>query len=389
MYFALLSGVTSTPGSFRHRIGGSVFGERPGSRRSARGEWFVTSAAPIATRHRRFLLRASAGVHHPLLPSPRERLGRVVLERSRRSTREPGYGLAGGVLWGAVLTSLLPAIERFFGVVTERRLLDLGDPSNKLLQVLRERAPGTYMHTLGVQQLTRNAAEAIGGDVLLAEVGAFYHDIGKIVKPEYFVENMGEDRSIHDRLRPSMSKMIIISHVKDGILLAREEKLPSAHHRHDSDAPRDDGRRVLLSERRAERAGKKTRLRVRIRPTATRAQSLSSPRPAFLMLADAAEAISKTIREPSSNRFRDMVREIIMKRLQDGQLDECNLTIADLRKIEDSFVRTLTGMFHGRINYPTDEPANGEPKGEKKPNGGAKKAGAATKKKSGEAVRAR
>ena len=95
----------------------------------------------------------------------------------------------------------------FFEVLTERRLLDMADPSNDLLRVLRERAPGTYQHTLGVAQLVSHAAEAIGADRLLSEVGAYYHDIGKIFKPEYFVENMGEDRTIHDRLRPSMSKL--------------------------------------------------------------------------------------------------------------------------------------------------------------------------------------
>ena len=109
---------------------------------------------------------------------------------------------------------------------TDRRLLDLYDPSNELLRVLREKAPGTFQHTLGVMELARNAAEAIGGDALLTQVGTYYHDIGKIMKPEYFVENMGEDRSVHDRLRPSMSKMIIISHVKDGIEFAREAGLP-------------------------------------------------------------------------------------------------------------------------------------------------------------------
>jgi len=266
--------------------------------------------------------------------------------------RDPGYGFLSGIISGGIITSVLPAIEVFFGVVTERRLLDLADPSNKLLRVLRERAPGTFQHTLGVQQLSRTAAEAIGADVLLTEVGAYYHDIGKMIKPEYFVENMGEDKSIHDRLRPSMSKMIIISHVKDGILLAKEEKLPQ---KIVDMIPMHHGTTVVeFFFRKARKASAEEEET----PLGDVEYRYPGPKPRFaeagvLLLADAVEAIAKAMADPSSNRFRDMVRDVIMGRLQDGQLDECNLTIADLRKIEDSFVRTLTNMYHSRIDYNT------------------------------------
>jgi putative nucleotidyltransferase with HDIG domain len=266
--------------------------------------------------------------------------------------KDPACGLAGGLIAGGVVTSLLPAIERFFGVVTERRLLDLADPSNNLLRVLRERAPGTFQHTLGVQQLARGAAEAIGADALLADVGAYYHDIGKIYKPEYFVENMGEDKSIHDRLRPSMSKMIIISHVKDGILLAKDEKLPQ---KIIDMIPMHHGTTVVeyFYHKARRESGEEEEA-----PGTDVEFRYPGPKPRFpeagiLMLADAIEAIAKSMTEPTPNRFRDMVRGVIQKRLLDGQLDECNLTMADLRKVEDSFVRTLTTMYHGRINYPS------------------------------------
>ena len=288
--------------------------------------------------------------------------GNFDLERLqfRESLINPGYGLVGGIICGFIVTSLLPVIERFFGVVTERRLLGLSDPSNRLLRVLRERAPGTFQHTLNVQRLASPAAEVIGADVLLTEVGAYYHDIGKMCKPEYFVENMGEDKSIHDRLRPSMSKMIIISHVKDGILLAKEEKLPDEIV---DMIPMHHGTTIVEF---FYRKARKESNEEETAPSEDVDYRYPGPKPRFaeagvLMLADAVEAIAKTMVEPTSNRFRDMVREVIMNRLEDGQLDECNLTIADLRKIEDSFVRTLTNMYHNRIDYSkADETGSGD-----------------------------
>lgn len=265
----------------------------------------------------------------------------------------PSWAVAGGIFSGMLMTVFLPLIERAFGIITERRLLALSDPTNELLHTLRNRAPGTYQHTLGVAQLSANAAEAIGADALLTQVGAYYHDIGKIVKPEYFVENMGEDKSIHSRLRPSMSKLIIISHVKEGIELALEAKLPQ---RIVDMVPMHHGTTVVeYFFHKAKEMGDSEKAR-----ETDSEYRYPGPRPRFpeagiLMLADAVEATAKSIIEPNVNRFQDLVREITQKRLLDGQLDECGLTIKDLRRIEDSFVRTLTTMYHGRIRYPTDE----------------------------------
>lgn len=276
--------------------------------------------------------------------------------------RDPGLAFAGGLLSGGILTCLLPSIERYFNFVTERRLLVLADPSNEILSVLRERAPGTYQHTLDVSLLAGNAAEAIGGDRLLAEVGALYHDIGKMHKPEYFVENMGEDKSIHDRLRPHMSKMIIVSHVKDGILMAREEKLPQRiidmipmHHGTTVvEYFYQKARRAVVEE---EDAPSDTDFRY------------PGPKPRFreagiLMMADMVEAIAKSIPDPNPSRFKTMVHDQILKRLLDGQLDESDLTLNDLRVIEDSLVKTLTNKHHIRIKYPGPEPGGNDP-GEK------------------------
>jgi hypothetical protein len=272
--------------------------------------------------------------------------------------KQAGWGLAGGVVSGVVVTCLLPGIERLFGILTERRLLDLSDFNNVLLQLLQERAPGTFQHTLNVSQLASSAAEAIGGDSLLARVGAYYHDLGKVYKPEYFVENMGEDKSIHERLHPSMSKMIIISHVKDGMHLAREAKLPQKiidmipmHHGTTLvEFFYEKARRAALAEGGTATDGQEYRY--------------PGPRPRFreagiLMLADTLEAMAKAEQRPNPSRFSAMVRAVIQKRLQDGQLDESDLTLNDLRLIGESFVRTLTTMYHGRIQYPRGDDDRG------------------------------
>jgi putative nucleotidyltransferase with HDIG domain len=259
----------------------------------------------------------------------------------------PGWAIVGGLVSGAAVTCFLPALERFFGVVTERRLLALTDPNHELLQALRNRAPGTHTHTLRVADLASAAAEAIGADPLLARVGAYYHDIGKIAKPEYFVENRESGQSIHDRLRPSMSKLIIISHVKEGVELAEESKLPQQII---DMIPMHHGTTVVgYFFHKAKTEGDPSEPEVEYR--------YPGPKPRFreaaiLMLADGVEAAAKSIAEPNPNRFRAMVHDLALKRLLDHQLDESDLTMRDLARIEDSFVRTLTAMYHGRIKYP-------------------------------------
>ncbi len=268
---------------------------------------------------------------------------------------DPAWALAGGVFSGAVVTCLLPALERFFGIVTERRLLAFTDPNNELLQALRNRAPGTHTHTLRVADLASAAAEAIGADPLLAQVGAYYHDAGKITKPDYFVENTESSQNIHDRLRPSMSKLVIISHIKEGIELAEEAGLPK---KIVDMIPMHHGTTVVeYFFHKAKTEGDPAKTEVEYR--------YPGPKPRFreagiLMLADSVEAAAKTITEPNPGRFRDMVHEHILKRLTDHQLDESDLTMRDLKRIEDSFVYTLTYMYHGRIKYPEEESGHRE-----------------------------
>ncbi len=297
--------------------------------------------------------------------------GRESWERVTSFLENPGWALAGGIISGGFMTIFLPLVERVLGIITERRLLALSDPNNELLRTLRNRAPGTYQHTLGVAQLSSAAAEAIQADALLVQVGAYYHDIGKIVKPEYFVENMGEDKTIHSRLRPSMSKIIIISHVKEGIELAQEARLPQ---RIIDMIPMHHVTTVVeyFFHKAVELSNGETR-------ESEAEYRYPGPRPRFkeagiLMLADATEAVAKTIVDPTPTRFQAMVSEIVRKRLHDGQLDQCNLTIRDLRQIEDSFVRTLTNMYHARIRYPSAEGEGAEETRERKRKGVAETA---------------
>jgi putative nucleotidyltransferase with HDIG domain len=277
----------------------------------------------------------------------REQLQHADFRSLQQLLQDPYWALVGGLISGAAVTCFLPALERFFGVVTERRLLAFHDPSNQLLTVLRTQAPGTHTHSLRVADLASAAAEAIGADPLLSRVGAYYHDIGKLTKPEYFVENRDSGSSIHDRLRPSMSKLIIISHVKEGVELAEEAKLPQ---KIVDMIPMHHGTTVVeYFFHKAKTEGDASEPEVEYR--------YPGPRPRFreagiLMLADGVEATAKTIAEPNASRFRDMVHSLVLKRLLDHQLDECDLTMRDLTRIEDSFVRTLTFMYHGRIRYP-------------------------------------
>ncbi|MBN1418103.1 MAG: HDIG domain-containing protein [Planctomycetes bacterium] len=263
---------------------------------------------------------------------------------------DPVTGLANGIVCGGILTCLLPSIERIFAVVTDRRLLELADPATELLRTLLLRAPGSFTHSQTVAHLAAEAAEAVGANPLLARVGSYYHDIGKILKPDYFIENIQTGISPHERLSPEMSRLVIISHVKDGVRIAEEEKLPpnvvdmiGMHH----------GTCVVEYFY----AKAKSLRGDQIEPD-IESYRYPGPKPTFkeaaiLMLADAVEAATRAIPEPTASRLIAKVEEITNRRLMEGQLDASELTMHDLRKITDSFIRTLsTQIFHGRIQYP-------------------------------------
>jgi putative nucleotidyltransferase with HDIG domain len=261
-----------------------------------------------------------------------------------------------GSLAGFLLTGLLPYVERWFGIVTDIRLLELADGSHPLLQELVRRAPGTYTHSMTVATLAETAAESIGAHALLVRVGSYFHDIGKMLKPHYFIENQaGENR--HDALEPALSTLIIIGHVKDGLALAAQYRLPEKivdfieqHHGttlveffyHEAlrmQENHDEGRPDLLEP----------------------AFRYPGPKPqdkenAVLMLADAVESASRALREPTPNALLKLVQDITMKRLLDGQFEESTLTLTELQRIQESLSKSLIAIHHSRVKYPDAQP---------------------------------
>ena len=263
-------------------------------------------------------------------------------------------------LFAASLMSggLLPFVERLFGVQTDLSLLELGDISHPLLQELVRRAPGTYNHSINVASIAEAAAESIGAEGLLVRVGAYFHDIGKMLKPGYFVENQGQDANRHDSLVPAMSTLIIIAHIKDGADLARQHHLPEPiidfiqqHHG------------TTLVEYFYRRANERSEADPDGGEVDESAFRYPGPKPqtkeaAVLMLADAVEGASRALVEPTPARIESLVHEIAMKRLLDGQFDECGLTLQELATIEDSLVKSLTAVYHGRVKYPGPKTAS-------------------------------
>jgi len=283
-----------------------------------------------------------------------------------------GLGVAGGLEltvfliqgMGAALAGILSAFftlialglfESLFRVSSDIGLLELSDLNHPLLRRLMIRAPGTYHHGLMVATLAEGAAEEIGANSLLSRIGAYFHDVGKITKPEYFSENETSEYSRHDTLIPSMSSLILVAHVKEGVDLARQYKL--------------DRRIVAIIEQHHgtsliscfyDRAGRNRQLKFDVMEKDYR---YPGPRPksreaAIVMLADSVEAASASLDRPTPSRLESLVKNIIRDRFADGQLNECRLTLVDLKKIVESFVRLLSARYHTRVKYPGME--NGE-----------------------------
>jgi hypothetical protein len=266
---------------------------------------------------------------------------------------EAVFGLLGGLLAAVVVSAGLPLLESLFKLSTDIKLLELASLNHPLMRQLVVHAPGTYQHSMLVGTLAEAAAEAIGANALLARVGSYYHDIGKMLTPEYFVENQLGRGNKHDRLSPSMSALIIMAHVKDGIKLAKEYKLPQ---RIIDIIPQHHGTNLItyFYNKAKELEG----------PHVQQVQEgdyrYPGPKPqtreaAIVMLADKVEAASRVLAEPTPQRIKGLVQRIVNNIFMDGQLDECDLTLRDLQKISDAFMRTLIAIYHHRIEYPTVE----------------------------------
>ncbi|HKI00516.1 MAG TPA: HDIG domain-containing protein [Thermoanaerobaculia bacterium] len=286
---------------------------------------------------------------------------------AERGPMQVGFDLicaiAGGLLVTAAASFALPILEWMLGLITDIKLVELSNTNLPLLRRLAFEAPGTFQHSLMVANLAKEGCEAIGADPVLAYAAGLYHDVGKVLRPDYFIENQRPGHNRHDKLLPSMSALILINHVKEGVELAREHNLPQVikdaiqqHH----------GTRLIkyfysrALEQRGPDSGDVTEEKYRY----------PGPKPqnkvmGVLMIADAIEAASRTLVEPTPLKIRGLIRTILDDCLQDGQLDHTDLTLSDLRTVAESFHRVLSNIFHQRIDYPGFD-FNAGPKREKR-----------------------
>jgi putative nucleotidyltransferase with HDIG domain len=281
----------------------------------------------------------------------------------RQVFKDAVIALGGGALAGVFVQALLPYVERMFKVTTSMRLKELNETTLPLLRRLAEEAPGTYQHSLRIADMAEAAAEAIGADGLLCRVGAMYHDIGKINKPMYFVENQAGGPNRHAKLSPAMSLLIIVGHVKDGIEMAREYGLPPAirhfiESHHGTTLVEYFYHAARQQQQQKEGKDEPAPPEFSFRYPGPKPQTKEA---AILMICDGIEGAARTLAEPNAVRIEQLVRAMANKRLMDGQFDECNLTLQELHRIEQAIIRTLTAIYHGRVKYPEQqrhEPGN-------------------------------
>lgn len=260
------------------------------------------------------------------------------------------FAVLSGIVNAGLVSGFIPVIETLFNYTTDIKLLELANLNSPLLRDLMVRAPGTYHHSVVVGNLVEAAAEAINANPLLARVSAYYHDIGKVSKPLYYIENQGSEDNRHDRLSPSMSALILISHIKEGVELAREKHLGQPiidiikqHHGtgiikffYDKARTQSEATGNIVEEKDFRYPGPKPQTR----------------EAGIVMLADCVEAASRTLTNPTPDRIQGMVQKLINNIFIDGQLEECELTLKNLHQIAKSFNQILNGIFHHRVEYP-------------------------------------
>ena len=254
--------------------------------------------------------------------------------------------VANALLTVVVSISVFQLVRRRLGVLTRFDLMELSQLNHQLLRRLQDEAPGTFQHSILVGNLAERAADRIGADALLVRVGAYYHDIGKLIAPPFFVENIGEEASPHDNLDPLQSTRVIHQHVTAGIELGRREHLPEALLRF---IPEHHGTRLaVFFYRRAAEANPDVSSDL-FRYPGPKPQSRET---ALVMLADASEAAVRASSDRSAERIRAIIEDVIRERIEEGEFDECDLTLRDLRTVADSYVGTLSAVYHPRVEYP-------------------------------------
>ncbi len=271
-----------------------------------------------------------------------------------------------GVLTAMVISGLLPMLEGVFGLTTPISWLELSDLNHRLLRRMQLEIPGTFHHSLVVASLSEAAAEEIGANAVMCRVCSYFHDIGKLNKPSYFIENQIEGQvNPHDALTPTMSALVIIAHVKDGVDLAMKHKLNKeivdviSEHHGDSLVAYFYHKAVRQRDEMEEAVEKGEGNADDLPNVDKKSFQYPGPRPrsresGIISLADACESASRTLKKPTPRRIRALIDEIVGKRIADGQLDDCGLTLAELGQVRASFAKTLRSMLHSRIDYPDD-----------------------------------
>jgi putative nucleotidyltransferase with HDIG domain len=266
------------------------------------------------------------------------------------------WGIANGVFSSVAVMFLLPIFETVFGRTSRFTLLELTDLNKPILKRLVMEAHGTYHHSMLIGNLVDAVAESIGADPLKTRVMAYYHDIGKMFKPEYFAENQLGEFNKHEKITAQMSALILVSHVKDGVELAREEKLPAVI----IDGIREHHGTAVMAyfyQKALETDSHSSVNKDDFRYPGPKPQSKET---GLLMCADTVEAAVRSLKDPTPTRIRNMVSKLIDDRARNGELDECQITLNDLNIIKDKFTGILTGIYHKRIAYPGQEETAGE-----------------------------
>jgi putative nucleotidyltransferase with HDIG domain len=257
------------------------------------------------------------------------------------------WGALGGLLAAVLTIGTLPIWENLFGIVTPIKLVELGNPNQPILKRLLMETPGTYHHSIIVANLAESAADAIGANGLLARVGSYYHDIGKLERPYFFKENQLYEDNPHDRLDPELSTRIITSHAKDGIVLAKRYKVPPIIYdfilQHHGTTP------VVYFYHKAKNNTDKDIKLDQFRYPGPKPNSRET---AIVMMADTAEAAVRAMTDHTPDKVEELIRRLIREKLDDGQFDDCSLTIRDLNTIVSTFASVISGIFHERVKYP-------------------------------------
>lgn len=262
------------------------------------------------------------------------------------------FSIIGTVFAGVLATGLLPFLESTFNIVTTLKLLELSNPNSPLLKKLLMEAPGTYHHSMLVANLAELAAEEVKANPVIARIGAYYHDVGKTTRPYFFKENQISKENPHDKITANLSTLIIISHVKEGLELAKEYNIPEVI-------------QDIIAQHHGTTLVKYFYYTVKNNsenPDEVREEDFRYPGPipstkeaGIIMLADSVEAAVRSINEPTKGKIEEMVNNIIKDKLHSGQLNDCDLTLKDLETIRKCFLKTLNGIYHQRIEYPTEK----------------------------------